>query len=588
MTAGPLDNSDGPLSLSVKADGKDVPDTMMIQSVYVSHEVNRIPEATLTIQSESPEMEEFTELDSDIFALGTEFEISAGYGGSAYDELFKGIVVSQRVRLDGQQGMRMELLCRDKALALTETRSSAWYEQKDDAAVMESIISDAKLEGKVDRVLTSATDQLRVGATDWDFLRLLADRNGMVIAIKGGLITITKADNAQSPSLAVSFGDTIIDLDISVDSSRTIKEASLDAWDEATQKPASSKNTYKPELGFGNTPYSKVAENLGDRQYTSRTAREIDQADLKELANARLKRSEMSVISGSVTFPGCGRIWPLEVLEVSNTGKRFGGKGLVTAVSHTIEAGLWTTKAQLGLSSDWTSDSFGLAAPGAEAITTPIHGLQIGKVIQLNDDPLAKQRILISLPMIREEETRVWARYAQPYASGESGLQFLPEVDDEVVVAFLNADPNAPIIVGSLHNAISRRSDTETAENNIKTIVTREKLKVIFDDEKQIITVETPAGHKLVMDDDSDTFSMEDMNGNSIVMDASGIAMTSDKDITLTASGDVVAKATMDAKVSGQNVTCEGQIGFTGSGGGTAEVSSGGQTTIEGSVVMIN
>ncbi len=588
MPASPLDNSDGPLTISVKADGDEVPDYLSIQAIYVTYELNRIPEATVVIQSDSVEIDEFEELDSDLFGLGVKIEISAGFGDSGYQKLFTGIVISQRARLDAQQGARLEVMCRDKALKLTETRSSAPYEEMNDSDVMKGIITEAGLTSDVDKVETSVGTQLRIGATDWDFLRLLADRNGFVLAVKDGEIKVTKPDSSVESALLVTFGNDIIDFDISLDSSRSIKDAAQDAWDEASQERVSGPSSYKPKLSFGETKYKSFAENLGDRAHKISTSREVDAADLKEMANARVMRSELAAVSGTVSFPGCGKIWPLDVLEISNTGKRFGGNGLVTAVSHTIESGQWTTQTRLGLPPDWTSDSVGLAAPAAEAITTPIHGLQIGKVVQLTDDPLGKQRIQISLPMIGADGADVWARYAQPYASDGAGIQFLPEVDDEVIVAFLNADPNAPIIVGSLHNDKAKRPEIETEENKIKTIVTREKLKVIFDDEKKIITVETPGGHKLVMDDEQSSFSMEDMNGNAIVMDSSGIALTSDNDITLTATGKIEAEATMDATISGQNVTCEGQIGFTGSGGATAEVSAGGQTKIEGAMVMIN
>ena len=475
MPASPLDNSDGPLTISVKADGKEVPDDLPIQALYVTHELNRIPEATVIVQSDSVEIDEFEELDSTLFALGVEIEISAGFGDAQYQELFKGIIVSQRARLDAQQGARLEVLCRNKALKLTETRSSAPYEEQDDSTVMKGIISDAGLTDDVAAVRTGVSTQLRIGATHWDFLRLLADRNGLVLALKDSTIKAAKPDGSVAPALIVTFGDDIIDFDIALDSSRVIKEATQDAWDEASQERVSGASDYKPNLKFGDTKFNKFAENLGDREHTISTSREVDAADLKEMANARVIRSELAAVSGSVTFPGCGEIWPLDVLEISNTGKRFGGNGLVTAVSHTIEAGLWTTQTRLGLPPDWTSDSIGLAAPAAEAITTPIHGLQIGKVTQLTEDPLGKQRIRITLPMVSAEGAQVWARYAQPYASDGAGIQFLPEVGDEVIVAFLNADPNAPIIVGSLHNNKAKRADTQTEENNIKTIVTREE-----------------------------------------------------------------------------------------------------------------
>jgi hypothetical protein len=65
-----------------------------------------------------------------------------------------------------------------------------------------------------------------------------------------------------------------------------------------------------------------------------------------------------------------------------------------------------------------------------------------------------------------------------------------------------------------------------------------------------------------------------------IVVTDKGIAITSHGDITLTAKGDITAKAL--------NVTCEAEIAFTAKGTATAELSAAGQTTIKGAMVMIN
>ena len=50
--------------------------------------------------------------------------------------------------------------------------------------------------------------------------------------------------------------------------------------------------------------------------------------------------------------------------------------------------------------------------------------------------------------------------------------------------------------------------------------------------------------------------------------------------ISLTSQADVQAK--------GLNVTCQGQVAFTGKGAASAELSASGQTTVRGAMVMIN
>ena len=111
-----------------------------------------------------------------------------------------------------------------------------------------------------------------------------------------------------------------------------------------------------------------------------------------------------------------------------------------------------------------------------------------------------------------------------------------------------------------------------TAENHTKAFVTREKLRI----EKSI--------------------TLSDANGNEVKMDKDGIALSSAKDIKLTAKGNITMDAMMklsgsakqDASLEGLNVTVQGKMGATVKGNATAELSASGQTTVKGAMVMIN
>lgn len=588
MADSPEDNTDGPVGVTIKLDGTAMSDDIELESVRIVNALNRIPEATFTVLSDSLQTEDFTELDSDDFKIGTEVEIAGYYGSEDEETLFKGVILTSRMRLDDRRGLRLELTCRDKAMAMTEARVWGSYEDKLDSDIMSELISDLQLTADVTATTETAPLHLRVGTTSWDYLRLLSDRNGYVIYINDATVKVAAPDTSTAAVLTVTYGDDIYELDVAMDAHRMIADAKAMSWSEKDQTVVSDVSKAPADPTAGNVSASDVAEVVNDRTHLASTAREFTQADLKTFAQARVDRAALGIMRGSVKFIGNGTIKPTDMLEIKGIGDRFGGNVYAGAVEHSIQAGSWITTVRIGLPQDWTADGGGFGAPGAEALSTPIHGLQIGKVIQVHEDPDAKQRIKVSMPMLGDPAPEIWARHATPYASGELGIQFLPEVEDEVVVAFLNADPNAPIIVGSLHNDKAKRPVEAVAENFIKTIVSREMLKITMDDEKKIITVETPGGHKLTMDDDATTFSLEDSNGNSIVMDSAGITMNTGADITMTATGNISAEATGDATVKGNNVTCEGTMAFTGKGGSSAELSAGGQTTVKGAMVMIN
>ena len=134
------------------------------------------------------------------------------------------------------------------------------------------------------------------------------------------------------------------------------------------------------------------------------------------------------------------------------------------------------------------------------------------------------------------------------------------------------------------------------AKNNMKAIVTREKMRIEFDEEKRVITVSTPGKNTVVISDDDKHIKLTDQNRNEIVMNSNGISLSSAKDITLKAKGAITMDATskisgiakQDVSLEGLNVKVQAKVSATVKGNATAELSASGQTTVKGAIVMIN
>ncbi|NEQ17285.1 MAG: Rhs element Vgr protein, partial [Moorea sp. SIO3E2] len=72
-----------------------------------------------------------------------------------------------------------------------------------------------------------------------------------------------------------------------------------------------------------------------------------------------------------------------------------------------------------------------------------------------------------------------------------------------------------------------------TKENNKKGIVTKESLKIIFDDENKLIEISTSKGNTLKLSEQDKGIKLEDENGNTITMDNQGIKIKSSKDLVM-------------------------------------------------------
>ena len=128
------------------------------------------------------------------------------------------------------------------------------------------------------------------------------------------------------------------------------------------------------------------------------------------------------------------------------------------------------------------------------------------------------------------------------------------------------------------HSSAKPAPEPAKDTNHLKGYVSREKLKLSFDDDKKIVAVETPAGNKLTLSEDAKGISLEDQNGNKITLDDSGIKIESVKDLIL--------KASKDLKLDGKNAELNAQSSFKASGSSSAEV-SGASTTIKGSSTTV-
>lgn len=172
-----------------------------------------------------------------------------------------------------------------------------------------------------------------------------------------------------------------------------------------------------------------------------------------------------------------------------------------------------------------------------------IWGVVVG-VVTNNQDPDKLGRVRVRFPWLSDTEESHWARLAVPMAGEDRGLFFLPEVDDEVLVAFEQGDPRLPYVLGALWNG----KDTPPADNG--------------DGKNNVRLIRSRSGHVIRLNDEDGKETIEIVDGkgeNSLVIDtaAKTITITSGQDIKLVASNgkislearEIALKSSADTKV---------------------------------------
>ncbi len=117
------------------------------------------------------------------------------------------------------------------------------------------------------------------------------------------------------------------------------------------------------------------------------------------------------------------------------------------------------------------------------------YGVTVGKVINLTD-AMMLGRVQVQLPFIDSLDLSPWARVATPMAGLTHGMYFIPNIGDEVLVAFEHGDVNAPYIIGSLWNAIAR-PPLPSPLPQIRTIRTLAGNQIVLTEAPPSITIQT-------------------------------------------------------------------------------------------------
>ncbi|NJO33092.1 MAG: phage tail protein [Rhodospirillales bacterium] len=154
-----------------------------------------------------------------------------------------------------------------------------------------------------------------------------------------------------------------------------------------------------------------------------------------------------------------------------------------------------------------------------------VKGVAIALVTQ-NKDPDGLCRVKVRYPWHDKPTESYWARLAVPMAGKDRGMVLIPEVDDEVVVAFEREDLRFPYVLGALWNGKDKPPQANTDGKNDKRILqSRKKHYLLFDDgSRGVVELKHEKGRKVVFDDDG--ILMQDEKGNIFKIDSNSGAMT--------------------------------------------------------------
>jgi uncharacterized protein involved in type VI secretion and phage assembly len=376
--------------------------------------------------------------------------------------------------------------------------------------------------------------------------------------------------------LVMRLGTDLLRFRAVVTSAEQVKEVEVRGWDTATKQALTATQQAKTDaLQLTGVDPAKLAKVFGDQRYVStdvpfRKQAEVDTAS-KSLAEA---------VAGSFAeFEGVARGNP-EVragtpITVDNLGAPFDGKYTVTTSRHRLDptTGYTTSFSVTGVHD---RSMLGLAGGGTPLPTAP-PGVVIGTVNDVND-PEKQGRVRLALPWLSDDYVSGWARTLQPGAGKDRGAVVVPEVGDEVLVAFEQGDVRRPYVLGGLFNGVDTPDtkgitliDGGSGAVNRRSFVSRR-------------------GHRIdLLDEDGKTEGVNVATGDDklkLVLDATKTKVTVHADGSVLIEGSqgiVVDSASAKLELKGGQVSITATQGVTVDGGmGPVKVSTGSQLDLKG------
>jgi uncharacterized protein involved in type VI secretion and phage assembly len=205
-----------------------------------------------------------------------------------------------------------------------------------------------------------------------------------------------------------------------------------------------------------------------------------------------------------------------------------------------------------------------LAPPDADG---RFFGVVVG-VVTNNRDPDSMHRVKVRFPWLDNDHESHWARIATAMAGSGRGSYFLPEVDDEVLVAFEHGSLEHPFVIGALWNG-----KDSAPENN-------------SDGQNDNRTIKSRSGHVLRLCDSSggERIDVIDKTGQNKI-----VITSADNKIAIQAQGDIeITSQTGKVKISGVSIEVTAMTSVTVQAQTTLDATAGAEVNIKGALVNIN
>ena len=535
-------------------------------------------------------------MDGNTFDLGKPVKMSVDPGDEGEkDELLTGEITAIEPVFDPEGGATVLIRGYDKSHRLHRGRKIRSFLKQTDSQIVKTMAGECGLSADVETTRPSHEHVIQSNQTDMEFIQDRAWRNGYFAYVyRNKLIFRSKpVTNGTGPTL--KWGENLREFQARLTTAEQVEKAVVHSWDTSRKEAISAEVAYpsiKPGIsgeGHGGRAAKKAFGGGGAEIVIDHPVDTMDEA--KAIAQSVINERCNSFLQAEGICDGNPAVRAGATVKIDGVGERFSGKHLLTRTVHRYDIDGYTTRFEIsGYRANTLGQLLSNNHKGGKG-----YGVVTGQVTNLND-PDNLGRVKVKYPGIANDLESHWARLVSPMAGAERGFYFLPEINDEVLVAFEHGDINRPYIVGALWSS----KDKPPLPNSEAVASGKVNKRIIKSRSGHTITIDdTDGAEKISIIDktEKNLFEIDSKNNAISINSAADITIEGKANLTLkgkTVSIEATQGGNMDLKANNLNLqanakaTLKGNSGVDVNGGAQVNIKSTGATKVEGTQTSIN
>ena len=503
--------------------------------------------------------------------IGKKVRIStSSLGADSPEPLISGEVTSVETEYDSL-GTRAVVRGYDRSHRLSAGRKTATYQQVKYSDIASQIAGAAGLTADVDDSGGTVDHVLQANQSDLEFLYGIARRIGFDCRVDDDKLLFKKpvessgapgdGDYESEDPVQLVWNHNLLEFRARMSAVAQVSEVKVRGWDIQKKESVIGQADVSASNAELSTTPADLADKVGGQTLVVVNHPVGSQEAADELATARAEQVGSAAFEATAVTLGSPALKAGTAVSVAGIDPALEGKWVITGSRHEFGSGAYRTSLEFSGRQD--RSIHGLVSQGSGGGTRERYfGVAVG-IVTDNNDPLTMGRVKVSYPWLADDAESSWARLVAPGAGKDYGVTWIPQVGDEVLIAFEHGDISSPIVLGGMWNGkdtipFDYGTDLDAGSVTYCGFTSR-------------------TGHKVSFFESSSESKIHLLTANGEV---SVILDDKNKELKIETTGKVLFDAQGDVEIKTQGSF---KVDATG-----VEIKASGQTAIKGATVALN